>query len=143
MDVSALLLPGTQNLISEMLKETWSAARSLVARVWARGNDEDARAMESELEQVRAEVLELRGHQGPFSESADGLPVAYCAGYLRNMVLDRPDLLTALQSLPSAIVAARDNVTISGGAAQIINGATGTALSIQHNTGNINLTNNA
>jgi len=141
MDLSAVLLPGAQNLISEMLKETWSAARSLVARVWARGDDEQTRTMEKELDEVRTEALELRARQGLSGESAESQIVAYCAGYLRHLVLDRPDVLATLQNLPNAALAGRDSVSVSNGAAQIINGPTGTALSIHQHTGDINLTN--
>jgi len=143
MDLSAILLPGAQNLVSAMLGDTWSAARSALSHVWARGDSDRTHAMEQELDEVRAETLDLRGH-GPLDDATAQQIVTYCAGYLRHLVLERPDVVAALQALPTATIAGRDAVTVTGGAAQVINGdITGSAFSIQQHTGDINLHNRA
>lgn len=98
MDISALLMPGAQGLATAMLSDAWTATRDAIARLWGRGNHDDAAEASRELEDSRTRALEL------FSAS-DGdrqaLVQAFLAGYLAALGRTDPERVEALTSVVS------------------------------------------
>jgi hypothetical protein len=146
MDVATVLLPGAQNLASAMLTEAWSAVRGAIARRWGREDADSTGRMAAELDQVRARALAVAGVEG---SNPDALATAnrrdaalFWAGYLERLCAERPDLAEVIASLPDLTGAgSRSDVTIGHGASQVVHGDVhGSAISVQHVEGGINLT---
>jgi hypothetical protein len=101
MDISALLLPGAQNLATAMLSDAWTNTRDAIARHWGRGSRKKAEEAVAELEDSRSRALALFPDPGPDREL---LVQAFIAGYLAALARTEPDRLQALAGLePGAV----------------------------------------
>jgi hypothetical protein len=95
MDLSAVVFPGAQSLVSAMLSDAWAGTRAVIARRWGRGSHRETAQAESRLEDGRTQALALAG-DGP---ARDAILAAYWAGYLAALLAERPDLLDAVRDL--------------------------------------------
>jgi hypothetical protein len=96
MDLSALVLPGTQQLLAAMMGDAWSTARDAIARRLGRDGRAEAAQAATALDASRTRVLAAH------ADGRDDLTLAYCAGYLEGLLAGRPDLDLAqlLEALP-------------------------------------------
>ena len=124
MDLTTLVLPGAQSLVSAVLSDTWDQARSALARLWARRHpglarsnpdsgadldavadaDADADAVERagrELDAVRAQAIELAG-QGDRAARAARMEL-FLAGYLAGQLAARPEFAETVRALPDLL----------------------------------------
>ena len=131
MDLTTVVLPGAQSLVSAILTETWGQAHTAIAKLWARrgsgsgagGYGElEVSAIEQagqELEVARQQALELAG-SGSESDRAARMRL-FWAGYLAGQLAARPELAEVLTQLPTLLGAGAPafqtttvNNTISG-----------------------------
>jgi len=129
MDLTAVLMPGAQSLVSAILTDTWVQARSAVAKLLARrapGHGAsadraaigsatiDAAAIDSapidpvaidqagrELDSARLQALELAGEGSEADRSAR--MQLFWAGYLAGQLSARPELAGAIAALPGLL----------------------------------------
>ena len=122
MDLTTLVLPGAQSLVSAVLSDTWDQARSALARLWTRRHpgpagsnpdsgaaldadaDADADAVERagrELDAVRAQAIELAG-QGDQAARAARMEL-FLAGYLAGQLAARPEFAETVRALPDLL----------------------------------------
>ena len=94
-DLSTVILPGAQSLVSAILGDAWAQVRSTIARRWGHGGTRQAAEAEQRLDYARSQALELAG-QGPGRRA--GLEL-YWAGYLAGLLAERPDLISAVQEI--------------------------------------------
>ena len=146
MDLSTIVTPGLQNLVTMMLGETWSAARDALARRLGRGDAESTRKAELELDSVRTEVRALAG-DGRGASDADAeidrrVLEAYVAGYLRRVREEDPEVDEALATLPAAIQASdQSTVSTGGGMTQVFHGKVGSVFSVERLEGGLTVNN--
>jgi hypothetical protein len=144
MDLSTILTPGLQNLLSVMLGEGWSAARGTLARWLGRGDEGSTRAAEHELDAIRAEVRALaKTHEAAADAATDRrLLEAYVAGYLRRVREQHPDVDAVLASLPTVIHSSDQSTVATGsGMTQVFHGKVGSVLSIEQLDGGLTVNN--
>jgi hypothetical protein len=96
MDLSGLVVPGTQQLLAAMMGDAWSAVRDVIARRVGRGSATEQERAVAVLEESRARVL--AAHAG----GRDDLTLMYCAGYLEGLRAGRPDLADLRDIFPAA-----------------------------------------
>lgn len=120
MDLSGLVMPGTQHLVAAMMGDAWSAARDAIARRVGRGdNAEEERAITA-LDASRARVLAAQ------AGGRDDLTLMYCAGYIEGLLAGRPDLADLRDILP----APDDDVPARGGVGNYNSGRVGKLLQV-------------
>jgi hypothetical protein len=146
MDLSTIVTPGLQNLVTMMLGETWSAARDALARRLGRGDAESTRKAEVELDSVRTEVRALAGDgQGASDVGAEidrRVLEAYVAGYLRRVREENPEVDEALAVLPTANQASdQSTVSTGGGMTQVFHGKVGSVFSVERLDGGLTVNN--
>jgi hypothetical protein len=119
MDLTMLVMPGAQSLVTSILTDTWGQTRTAIAKLWARKRsasglsayaEPDRAAIEDasrELDAARQQALELAG-SGSESDRAARMQL-YWAGYLAGQLAARPELSDVLAQLPALL----------GGGAQI------------------------
>ena len=131
MDLTTVVMPGAQSLVTAILTETWGQAHTAIARLWARRgsasgisaySEPDVSAIEQagqELEVARQQALELAG-SGSESDRAARMRL-FWAGYLAGQLAARPELAEVLTQLPTLLGAGAPasqtttvNNTISG-----------------------------
>jgi len=115
MDLTTVVMPGAQSLVTAIVTDTWSQAHAAIARLWARRRlapgtgtaayaDPDPAAIEQagrELEAARRQAVELAG-TGPESDRAARMQL-FWAGYLAGQLAARPELAGALAELPTLL----------------------------------------
>jgi len=115
MDLTTVIMPGAQSLVTAILTDTWNQAHTAIAKLWARRRaapgagtatyaDPDPAAIEQaghELEAARRQALELAGN-GPESDRAARMRL-FWAGYLAGQLAARPELAGALAELPALL----------------------------------------
>jgi hypothetical protein len=114
MDLTTLVMPGAQSLVTSILADTWVQTRSAIAKLWARrrsasnpgeyASPADATAIEHashELEAARQQALELAG-SGSESDRAARMQL-FWAGYLAGQLAARPELADVLAQLPALL----------------------------------------
>ena len=115
MDLTTVVMPGAQSLVTAILTETWGQARTAIARLWARRGsasgtgagaygEPDVPAIEQagqELEVARQQALELAGN-GSESDRAARMQL-FWAGYLAGQLAARPELADVLAQLPALL----------------------------------------
>lgn len=101
MDALALVLPGTQALVSSILAEGWTQARNALARKWSKKGAISQSAAEHQLERGH-ELARHLGGDGDGSEPSRELLEAYWAGYLAGLGAGHAELLDAIRELGAA-----------------------------------------
>jgi hypothetical protein len=113
MDLTMLVMPGAQSLVTSILTDTWGQARTAIAKLWARKHnasgasahaEPDAAAIEHagrELDTARQQALELAG-SGSESDRAARMQL-FWAGYLAGQLAARPELSDVLAQLPALL----------------------------------------
>jgi hypothetical protein len=113
MDLTTVVMPGAQSLVTAILTETWGQARTAISKLWARRGivsgtsayaEPDVAAIEQaghELEAARQQALELAG-SGSESDRAARMQL-FWAGYLAGQLAARPELADALAQLPTLL----------------------------------------
>ena len=117
MDLTAVIMPGAQSLVTAIVTDTWNQAHTAIAKLWARRRpapgtgaatatytDPDPTAIEQaghDLETARRQALELAGN-GPESDRAARMQL-FWAGYLAGQLAARPELADALAELPALL----------------------------------------
>ena len=113
MDLSTVVMPGAQSLVTAIVTDTWNQAHTAIAKLWARRRptldtgtyaDPDPAAIEQaghELEAARRQAIELAG-DGPESDRAARMQL-FWAGYLAGQLAARPELAGALAELPALL----------------------------------------
>jgi hypothetical protein len=116
MDLTSLVTPGAQSLVTAILTESWGQLRTAVARKWARrhrvadGSVEaapDTAAIDAagrELDSARDLALALAG-EGSAAERGARMQL-FLAGYLAGQLAARPELADAVGLLPTLLAAA-------------------------------------
>lgn len=99
MDITSFFLPGAQSLVTSILADGWSTARSALAHRWAKRGKTSQEAAENELEKGH----ELAQHiaSGDDGERQKLLEV-YWAGYLAGLATSHADLIDAVRELGAA-----------------------------------------
>jgi hypothetical protein len=117
MDLTTMVMPGAQSLVTAVLTETWTQTRSAVAKLWARRQpaadghayaDPAPAAIEQagrELDVAREQALELAG-TGSESDREARMQL-FWAGYLAGQLAARPELATTLAELPALLGAGK------------------------------------
>ncbi|WP_034266573.1 hypothetical protein [Actinospica robiniae] len=110
MDLTSVVMPGAQSLVTAILTDSWSQVRAALSRLWARRRPEDhasassAAALEAagaELDLAREQALAIAG-QGSESERAGRMEL-FWAGYLAGQLAARPELSDAMKALPALL----------------------------------------
>ena len=117
MDLTTVVMPGAQSLVTAILTDGWGQARTAIAKLWAGRRatpgtsayadsqaEPGAAAIERadhELEAARRQALELAG-SGPDAERADRMRL-FWAGYLAGQLAARPELADVLAQLPALL----------------------------------------
>jgi hypothetical protein len=113
MDLTTLVMPGAQSLVTSILTETWGQTRTAIAKLWARRHnasgpsayaEPNAAAIEHashELDAARQQALELAG-SGSESDRAARMQL-FWAGYLSGQLAARPELADVLAQLPALL----------------------------------------
>jgi uncharacterized protein YbjQ (UPF0145 family) len=96
MDLSALIMPGAQQLAAAVFNDTWAGVRDAVARRLGRGKHEETATAATALESTANRARAAGDHDAV---------VAYWAGYLEGLAAGRPDLSDLLESLASGMSA--------------------------------------
>ncbi|HEX4788046.1 MAG TPA: hypothetical protein VH372_06255 [Actinospica sp.] len=117
MDLTPLVTPGAQSLVTVILNDTWAQARGALARLWARRRDADATPEEvaveragHELDAVRDQALALSaGNTGDRGERMQ----LFLAGYLAGQLAARPELAEAVAALPALLGAGTPAASIT------------------------------
>lgn len=128
MDVSSLILPGAQSLVTSILTDGWTQARATLARRWSKHGSISQEAAEKELEaghQIAQQVAEA-------TDEHRAVLQAYWAGYLAGLAKGHGDLLDAIRELS----AARD---AAPGSSTSYNTNTGQAGTLLQTTGDISV----
>lgn len=120
MDLTTAFMPGAQSLVTAILTDTWTHARTAVAKLWASRHAETSEdGATRELDAARGQALELAG-TGPEADRAARMQL-FLAGYLAGQAAARPELSAAFAELPALLGADRPvsrnsmvNNTISG-----------------------------
>lgn len=105
MDLTAIVTPGAQSLVTSILTDTWGQARTVLARLWsdhrpgpvARDGDQVGR----DLEAAREKALEIAG-QGTLEQRTERMQLFWTEFLLRRLA-ERPDLAAQLAALPAAL----------------------------------------
>lgn len=129
MDPVALILPGVQSLVSNILNEGWQQARQVLARRWSKKSSISADAAKRTLQDAYQLSVVLAGERNDRAELLE----AYWAGYFAGLAAERPELLDVIGgfSLRQAKVPA---------AVQNVNtGPVGTLLQLGEVSGDINI----
>jgi hypothetical protein len=107
-DLTTVVMPGAQSLVTAILTDSWGQVRTAVARLWARRQpgspDPDATALEQarrELDNARQQAVTLAG-DGSEAERARRMEL-FWAGYLAGQVSARPELADAVGALPALL----------------------------------------
>lgn len=116
MDLTTVVMPGAQSLVTAILTDGWGQARTAIAKLWARrggaggANTYADRAEPApaaieqagrELEAARRQGLELAGG-GSEADRAARMQL-FWAGYLAGQLAARPELAGALAELPALL----------------------------------------
>lgn len=144
MDLSTVLTPGLQNLVTAMLGEAWGATRDALARRLGRGDAESTQKAGYELDSVREDVQALvQDGEGTLDVELDRrLLEAYVAGYLRRVREEHPDVDEALTALPASIEAADQSTVATGsGMTQVFHGKVGSVFSVERLDGGLTVNN--
>jgi hypothetical protein len=118
MDLTTVVMPGAQSLVTAILTESWGQTRTAIAKLWARKHpapgtstspsaDPTPAAIEQaghELDAARTQAIELAGN-GSESDRAARMRL-YWAGYLAGQLTARPELADALAQLPALLAPA-------------------------------------
>lgn len=108
MDLTSVVTPGAQSLVTAILTESWGQVRAAVARKWARRHrTPDAAAIEAagrELDSARDQALALAG-EGSDAERGARMQL-FLAGYLAGQLAARPELADTVGLLPSLLASA-------------------------------------
>lgn len=101
MDPTALVLPGAQALVTQILSDGWAQARGWLARRLRRPEDAPEADIELRLDAAQAQTAALAV---PGEVPPRALLEAYWAGYLAALVGEHPELAAAVAGLaaPSA-----------------------------------------
>ncbi|WP_194909437.1 hypothetical protein [Catenulispora rubra] len=114
MDLTSVVMPGAQSLVTAIVTDSWSQVRTAMSRLWARHRAEDGstgpsvaalEAAGTELDLARQQALAVAG-DGPESERADRMQL-FWIGYLAGQIAARPELADALGGLPVLLDAQR------------------------------------
>jgi hypothetical protein len=106
-DLTNVVMPGAQSLVTAIVTDSWSQIRTALSRIWARRRPEDGpsgpgiaalEAAGTELDLARQQALAIAG-DGPASERADRMQL-FWAGYLAGQIAARPELADAVSGLP-------------------------------------------
>ena len=108
MDIASFILPGAQSLVTSILADGWSAARSALARRWAKKGTISQQAAEMELEKGH----ELAQHIGGEDGERQKLLETYWAGYLAGLGASHADLIEAVRELGDAQESAAQGTTV-------------------------------
>ena len=95
MDVSSLIVPGAQSLVSSILADGWAQARTALARRWSQRGAVSQQTAEMELDKGR----ELSEHIDPDGDDRRRLLETYWTGYLAGLAAGHADLLEAIRDL--------------------------------------------
>ncbi|MEY9929892.1 hypothetical protein ABH926_004532 [Catenulispora sp. GP43] len=110
MDLTTMVTPGAQSLVTAILTDSWAQVRTALSRLWAHRqssshasgpSEPDAAALqkaETELDVAKKQAL-IVGGNGPESERAARMEV-FWIGYLAGQLAARPELAEAVQALP-------------------------------------------
>lgn len=112
-DMTSLVTPGAQALVTAILSDSWIQARSALAHLWARHDAAGKAANGSdtvegagrELDAARDLALVLAG-PGSASDQAARMQL-FLAGYLAGQLTARPDLAGIVAGLPALVDSAR------------------------------------
>jgi hypothetical protein len=133
MDVSELLSPGVQNLLSEILLETWSTVRGALSRRLSRGGTEDSDRIPTELDVVRAKALSAAKDRAEAE--------AFLAGYLYGLQQRHPGLEQAAIGATADVHTSGQNSTVSSGdgITLVVHRDVGSAVTVSEMSGDINI----
>jgi hypothetical protein len=113
MDLTTLVMPGAQSLVTSILTDTWLQTRTAIAKSWARRRnaaspggyaDPDPAAIDHashELDTARQQALDLAG-SGSEPDRAARMQL-FWAGYLAGQLAARPELADVLAQLPALL----------------------------------------
>lgn len=114
MDLTTLVTPGAQSLVTAILTESWTQLRSTLARQWARRREHatadaadpapDPAAIEAagrELDSAREQALALAG-DGSAADRALRMQL-FLAGYLAGRLAVCPELADVVAQLPTLL----------------------------------------
>lgn len=108
MDVSSLILPGAQSLVSAILADSWAQARSALARRWSKKGAISQQAAELELDQGHELSRQIDGE----GEGRQRLLEAYWTGYLAGLAASHADLLDAIRDFGHAHASTPQGTTV-------------------------------
>lgn len=105
-----VVMPGAQSLVSAILTDSWSQARTALSRLWARRRPEDLspdpspaaleRAKE-ELDLAKEQAVAVAG-EGSELERTERMTI-FWAGYLAGQVAARAELAAAIRAIPGLL----------------------------------------
>jgi hypothetical protein len=110
MDLTTMVTPGAQSLVTAVLTDSWAQVRTALSRLWAhrqstsQSSGPDAAALEqavTELDVARKQAIAVGGN-GPESERAVRMEL-FWIGYLAGQLAARPELVRAVQALPGLL----------------------------------------
>lgn len=106
MDLTSLVTPGAQSLVTAILSDSWGQLRSALARTWARrhageGAEAAVETAGRELDTARAQALAL-ADEGDAADRGARMQL-FLAGYLAGQLAARPELAEAVAQLPALL----------------------------------------
>lgn len=147
MDLTTVVIPGAQSLVTAILTDSWNQARTALSKLWAHrrppdaSHGPDAAALEqagTELDFAREQAIMIAG-EGPESERASRMEL-FWIGYLAGQLAARPELTEAVQSLPGMLDAGAVPAPATAVNAKIVSGTVhGNAIQADDVTGGINI----
>lgn len=109
MDLTTIVMPGAQSLVSTIVGEAWSHACSTMSRLWASSRSQNDRADETssaeeysrQFEAAREQSIALAG-AGTEADRVARMEL-FWAGYLAGQIASRPELADRVSSLPALL----------------------------------------
>lgn len=148
MDLTTVVVPGAQSLVTAILTDSWNQARTALSKLWAHRRPADpapgpdAAAVEkagTELDLAREQAIRVAG-EGPESERASRMEL-FWIGYLAGQLAARPELTEAVRVLPGMFDtgAAPASATVAVNTKTVSGTVKGNAIQADDVTGGINI----
>ncbi|MFD0632844.1 hypothetical protein ACFQ9X_15880 [Catenulispora yoronensis] len=108
MDLTSVVTPGAQSLVTSILTDSWKQVLPALSRLWARHRSGSPgvvlEEVGAELDLAREQAISITG-DGSESERARRMEL-FWAGYLAGQLAARPELAGVVQELPALLGAA-------------------------------------